>query len=646
MLYFEVSPTKLVRSDAHSFTYSSDTDLSNGSIVRVPVGKQVLVGVVLKKVTKPSYDVRPVEEMVYNTPLPEELVKTALWMSQFYNTHLATVWQTLLPTGITKKRRKNTVSLSNQERDRTKKLFTDDQKKALDAIEKMDTGTTLLHGVTGSGKTLVYIEAAKRSLESGKSVIVLVPEIALTSQIVAEFSQHFESIILTHSRQTEAERHLSWQEALESDSPRVVIGPRSALFMPLKSIGLIAIDECHEPSFKQEQAPRYSALRVASILSRYHHAKVVLGSATPSVSDFFLARHTKSPIVSMPQPARKNTKPPETHLVDMTLRTNFTQRYFLSNPLIAALEQTFKDKRQALIFHNRRGTSSTTLCTNCGWHANCPRCFVPFTLHADKHRLSCHICASEDRVPTSCPDCGNADIIHKGIGTKKIEEELRKLFPEQQIARFDADTASDETVEKNYSKLYKGEIDLIIGTQVIAKGLDLPHLRTVGVVQADAGLSLPDFGSSERTFQLLAQVVGRVGRSEHQTKVVVQSYQPDHPAIKDGLSQNYSDFYERTIDERKKANFPPFCHLLKATCIYKTESSAVKNARKVATGLRKQAPKHVEILGPTPAFYERVRDTYRWQLIIKSPKRQDLLKLAKIIPKAHWQVELDPVSLL
>jgi primosomal protein N' (replication factor Y) len=276
----------------------------------------------------------------------------------------------------------------------------------------------------------------------------------------------------------------------------------------------------------------------------------------------------------------------------------------------------------------------------------CTRCFIPLTLHADKHHLRCHVCGVIESVPTSCPECGAADIIHKGIGTKLIESELRKIFPDKIIARFDGDSESGESIEQKYKELYGGEIDLIIGTQVIAKGLDLPKLRSVGVIQADSGLSLPDYGSSERTFQLLAQVIGRVGRSHHPTTVIVQSYQPTHPAVIDGLAQNYTDFYQKTLVERQRSHFPPFTYLLKLTCIYKTEAAAVKNAQKLAQELRAKALPDVQILGPTPAFYERQHDTYRWQLTLKSPRRSNLVAILPHLPLTHWQYELDPISLL
>jgi primosomal protein N' (replication factor Y) len=646
MHYYEVAPNQIVRSNSTFFTYASDVPLLVGQIVAIEVGKKPLVGVVLRETKKPTYETKLVSEVIEETPLPKPLLNLATWMSDYYATHFGLVLQTLLPRGVRKNRREQVALLHQTLRERTKNVFTREQVSAIDQIETMPPGSTLLHGVTGSGKTAVYIELAERALARGQSIIILVPEIALTSQLVDEFSHHFDDIILTHSRQTEAQRHIAWHEALTSKIPRVVVGPRSALFLPLQHIGLVVIDEAHEPSFKQEQSPRYSALRAASILAKYHTAKVILGTATPAVADYYLAEQSGRPIIHMSTRARTNTVAPTIQLIDMTKRNNFKKHRFLSDKLLAQLEDTFTNGNQALIFHNRRGSASTTLCENCGWSAICPRCFIPLTLHADTHHLRCHVCGLVEKVPTSCPECNSASIIHKGIGTKLIESELRKLFPDKVITRFDGDSETSESVEKRYKELYDGEIDLIIGTQVIAKGLDLPKLRTVGVIQADAGLSLPDYGSSERTFQLLAQVVGRVGRSHHTTNVVVQSYQSTHPAVLDGLAQNYEHFYAATLDERRRSHFPPFTYLLKLTCIYKTEAAAIKNAKKLADELHLKKSNDIQILGPSPAFYERQHDTYRWQLILKSPKRSELVNILQHIPPTHWQFELDPISLL
>lgn len=646
MHYYEVAPNRLIRAEQQTFTYNSTEEISIGSIVIIEVGKKNLPGIIISKVNKPLYATKSIVSAVETTPLPPALLNTALWMSTYYATHFATVLQTILPRGLQKSRRTKAKITHQSRRDRINIVFNEEQRAAISAVEAMPSGSAILHGVTGSGKTHVYIELARRTLVAGRSVIVLVPEIALTSQLLDEFSHHFSDILVTHSRQTEADRHKIWQEVLHSELPRIVIGPRSALFIPLKTIGLIVIDEAHEPSFKQEQSPRYSALRVASILAQQHNAKVIFGSATPLISEYYLAKHTGHPIIRMSKPAQANTQPPGIQLIDMTKKSNFKKHRFISDALIEEVTRSLEANHQALIFHNRRGSASTTLCESCGWTAMCSRCFIPFTLHADKHLLQCHVCALREKVPTHCPICHSVDIIHKGIGTKLIESELRKLFPNKNIVRFDGDSETSETVEQKYHELYSGAIDIIIGTQVIAKGLDLPKLRTVGVVQADAGLALPDFSAGERTFQLLAQVVGRVGRSHHPTNVIIQSYQPTHPAVVDGLRQDYEHFYTIALEERAKGLFPPFTHLLKLTCIYKTEAAAIRQASALASLLKQRSPHSIQVLGPTPAFYERQHNTYRWQLIIKSSRRADLLTLLADLPSTHWQFELDPTSLL
>ncbi len=648
MYYYEVAPTQIVRSGSDTFTYSSDVPLPIGTLVRISVGKKLMNGLIMSRLTEaPAYDTKQLESVIEPTPLPEAHIELARWLGTYYATPLASVLQTLLPTGAHKNRRSKERIQSVSPRERTNFVLNEDQSAAVATINESAPGTIMLHGITGSGKTAVYIETVKATLASGRSAIVLVPEIALTSQVVAEFSHHFGKILLTHSRQTEAERHAVWTEALNATTPQIVIGPRSALFLPLARIGLIIIDEAHEPSYKQEQSPRYHALRAASFLATRSNARLVLGSATPSVADYYLAHTNDRPIVTMNRLANTKAHKPTVQLVDMTKRTHFKRHRFLSDAVLNQIEQDVAANKQILVFHNRRGSAPTTLCENCGWQAGCPNCFVPLTLHADKHELRCHICNFTSRVPTSCPQCDHVSIIHKGIGTKLIESEIKKLFPKLRVARFDGDSAAEETVEKRYGELYDGSIDIIVGTQVIAKGLDLPKLHTVAVVQADAGLSLPDYTSPERTFQLLAQVIGRVGRSSHDTNVIVQSYQPTHPAITLGLNQDYLGFYELALEQRRRGHFPPYTYLLKLQCSYKTEAAAIRNAKTLADTLRAVVPSDVQLLGPTPAFYERAGGAYRWQLVLKSPRRSFLIDALTHLPTGgNWQYELDPISLL
>ena len=646
MHYYEVAPLRIVRAGSSTFTYSSQSPAQLGQIVHIPIGKTTQLGVIMKTATKPSYATKPITDTVVETPLPTPLLQLSTWLSTYYTTPLATVLQTVLPRGLDKTRRHREPTLRTVTRKRTTIVFNKEQKRALTEIEAAGSGTILLQGITGSGKTELYKSIARTTVAAGKSVIVLVPEISLTSQLIDEFIHDFPDVIVTHSHMTEAERHVAWLSALQSNTPRIVIGPRSALFMPVPQLGAIIVDEEHEPSYKQEQSPRYSAIRAATVLGRYADTPVILGSATPSITDRYLAEVSKRPIVRLDQSARNDAQKAAVTLVDMTKRASFTKHRFISNALIASIEKNITAGKQTLIFHNRRGSASTTLCENCGWTALCPRCFVPMVLHTDSFTLTCHICDHKEKVPTQCPVCSAADIIHKGIGTKLIENEIRRLFPKARIARFDSDNKADETVNSLYEALYSGKIDIAIGTQVVAKGLDLPHLRTVGVIQADSGLSLPDYGASERTFQLLAQVVGRVGRDKHASEVIVQSYQPTTPAVRYGLAQDYESFYKEALALRKKSHFPPFTYLLKLTTSYKTEAAAIRAAKTLASTLKKELPSDVRLFGPTPAFYERQRDSYRWQIILKSPKREYLTSALQYLPPTHWQSELDPTSLL
>jgi primosomal protein N' (replication factor Y) len=646
MNYYEVAPNQIVRIGSDVFTYESTDIFPVGSLVTIPIGKKELIGVVMKKVAKPSYATKQITSIIGDAHLPEPLVELAAWLASYYVTPLAIVWQTILPRGLNKDRRAIKTIPHTTKRDRTTIVFNEEQAAVIKRIESTENGTLLLQGITGSGKTEVYIEIAKQALATGKSAIILVPEIALTSQIVAEFANHFEDIIITHSTMTEAQRHAVWKQALTSPTPLIVIGPRSALFIPLKNIGIIVVDEAHEPSYKQEQAPRYSAVRAATMLGRFHNAKVILGSATPAVVDRYVAEQSGRPILKLTKSARADTAKSNVTLIDMTKLSSRKSHRFLSTELIQQIETTLASGKQSLIFHNRRGSAATTLCENCGWTALCPRCFVPLTLHIDQHQLRCHICDHSERIPTMCPVCNHVDIIHKGIGTKLIESELHKLFPDATIARFDQDNKPDETVNARYGELYKGDIDIAIGTQVVAKGLDLPHLRLVGIIQADSGLSLPDYSARERTFQLIAQVVGRVGRNSHASNVIIQTYQPTHPSIVAGITQDYESFYVSELDGRRRGIFPPFTYLLKLTNSYKTESGAIMSAKKLAIDLQKEFGNAITILGPTPSFYERQRDSYRWQLIIKSSKREQLMHVQASLPPTHWQAELDPTSLL
>ena len=650
MYFYEVSPVGIVGKDFDILTYSWPDDIQPGRVVEIEVGKRHFVGVVIAKVTRPDFDVKPIARLLFKKALPSGLLYLHQWMSAFYDTHHGTVWQTLLPEGLNKNRREKVVEKSTQQFNRgnrrTSFVLNGDQLSAIEQLVQMKSGTAILHGITGSGKTEVYKAMVLESMRRGLSSVVLVPEIALTAQLVREFQNDFDRVIVTHSSMTPSQRFSVWKQVLDSNQPIVVIGPRSALFMPVKKLGLVVIDECHEPSYKQDKSPRYNTLRAAAILTNFHKARLILGSATPSVVDYHIATTLGRPIIEINQLARRDAKKPKVTVIDITKRNNTTSRSSLfSKQLLSAIEKTMEQHQQVLLFHNRRGSASVTLCADCGWMATCPHCALPLTLHNDTFELRCHLCGYRTKPPTSCPECHGSDINHRGIGTKRIEEEVRRLFPDANIKRFDGDTERGQAVQDIFEELHSGKINIIIGTQTIAKGLDLPNLRLVGIVQADAGLALPDFSAPERTFQLIAQASGRVGRGAEATEVIIQTYQPDHRAVQYGASQDYARFYESEIKERARGHFPPFTHLLKLTCVYKTEKGAVNAAKKLARELA-DVGEDIKILGPAPAFYEYIRGTYRWQIVIRAADRESLVAIAKKVPQARWHVELDPVSLL
>lgn len=651
MLY-EVVPLKIfqAKSDLGVLTYSSKEPLKLGSIVQIPFGKTTTTGIVTQETTTSvKFKVKPITKVLYPTPLPKHLLKALFWLSQYYQTPLPQIASLILPSGIQKKRRPiNPDPTTNQTKPASTKTppLNAAQKSAITKLNSIQTKTKLLHGITGSGKTNIYLHLAKSTFSAQKSVILLVPEISLTSQLVQIFTAHFgQSVILMHSKQTESERHQIWQNILQSKQPQIIIGPRSALFAPLKNLGLIIIDEAHEPAYFQESPPKYSALRLASFIANQLKIDCLLGTATPLVQDYYLADHNHS-LVSLSQKAITAANPPNIHLIDFKNRANFTKNRYFSNPLLTQITKNLENHHQTLIFHNRRGSAPLTICENCGWQALCPHCFLPLTLHSDHYQLVCHTCGYHSKVPTKCPSCGHLDIIHKGFGTKLLESELKKLFKSAKIARFDADNTKSSTLDQLYDSVKTGAIDILIGTQTIARGLDLPHLATVGVVQADAGLSLPDFAAEERSFHLLTQVFGRVGRGHlENSHIFIQTFQPEHPVIKSAIQSDYQAFYQYFLKKRQKSQLPPFYFLAKFYLTYKTEQTTIKNLAKYHQTLTKIP--NLLVYPPTPAFHERTPRGYTWQIILKAKSRSTLLQAIDSLPQnPNSHFILDPPSLL
>ena len=645
MKYYLIAPAKTFHSSDNLLTYSSETLLKIGQIVEIPLGRQSTIGIVVKNTTQPDFDTKSITKIIYEQPLPKKLVDALFWLSSYYRCPLSTVIQAALPRGITKNRRGKLLEAPNITP--IDNPLNSTQRAAIRAIEENPANTILLHGITGSGKTNIYIELCARTLAKNQSVILLVPEIALTSQLVRNFQQHFKNITLLHSNLTESLRHQLWEKILTDNQPQVIIGPRSALFAPVQDLGLIIIDEAHEPAYHQEQNPKYSASLLAGKL-----AKTVLGTATPLISDYYLCK-SHNAVVEINQLAIESDKRTNISVIDLKDRSDFTKSRILSNQLIESIKASLANHTQSMLFHNRRGTAPMTICDKCGWQALCPNCFLPLVLHADAFQMRCHTCARNFPVPTACPECKNASIHHKGFGTKLIEDELHRLFPSAKIARFDMDTDDDLKLTKIYDEVYRGDYDIIVGTQMIAKGFDFPRLTTLGIVQADAGLSLPDFSSEERTFQLITQVIGRAKRGHQNSNIFIQSFQPDHPIISLASQSDYASFYNYLVQKRQQSKLPPYSFLLKLSVTYKTETATVKNIRTlykkvIQTAKQLQIPENrIVVSPPMPAFHERTSTGYTWQLVIKAKSRQNLLDIFDHLPKNNYlHYDFDPISLL
>ncbi|MBQ3296977.1 primosomal protein N' [Candidatus Saccharibacteria bacterium] len=663
-MYYEVVPEGKIG----ILTYNFDASLVPGQMVMVPVGRRTVPGVVIKKVAQPEFKTREILKVLYAKPLPKHLLDVVRFMHEYYLVAEGEAVGLILPRGVQKQRRKiKTEQMFGVDDEATESIFSNHlmlqknqiqsldnhkpniplnphQKKALEGLSEARSATKLLFGVTGSGKTNIYVKMAARTLSGQKSVILLVPEIALTGQLVQVFRGYFgERVIVMHSRQIEAERHRIFDSLLMADEPKIVIGPRSALFAPLSNLGLIIIDEAHESTYTQENAPRYSALRVASFMAQDLGIDCVLGSATPTVEDFYLANR-QGAVVKLTEKAKAAAIKPEVRIIDLKNRDNFRKnRYFCDN-LIAKMQENIEQGRQTLIFHNRRGSSTLTICEKCGEEILCPNCFLPLTLHADNYELVCHTCGFAEKVPSVCPKCGTPGMVHRGFGTKLLEAEARKLFPRARIRRFDADNKKGEGLAEIYSEVRDGEVDILIGTQTLAKGLDLPRLATVGVVQADAGLSLPDYMAEERVFQLLTQVMGRVGRGHlTEAEVLVQTYRPEHPILKFASDEDYLGFYEYLIRRRQKSGFPPFKFVMKLEITLKTEVLVLKKVRETAQRLARNA--RLIVSPPQPAFHERTNRGYTWQIVVRARSRKALIEACSDLDK-KFRITLDPPGLL
>jgi len=485
----------------------------------------------------------------------------------------------------------------------------------------------LLHGVTGSGKTEVYLRAVQRALEEGKSAVVLVPEIALASQMVSRFSQRFgEGIAVIHSGLSRAERLQEWMRVHRGQA-KVVLGARSAVFAPVKDIGIIIIDEEHESSYKQDQVPKYHAREVAKARARQHEAALVLGSATPALESYLETQKRNYGLLTIDQ--RVTTRPlPVVAVVDMRQERRQGNSGIFSTALFQSLENCLGNGEQAILFLNRRGFASFLICDKCGFSIRCPHCDIALTHHTKGNKLMCHYCGYQQQVVTQCPRCGSPGIGGVGCGTQQVEEEMYRRFPDLSVIRMDVDnTRKQGAHQRLLDKFGSGEGSVLIGTQMVAKGLDFPNVTLVGVISADTGINLPDFRAWERTFQLLTQVAGRAGRGQRPGRVVVQTYQPDNPAVGRARTHDYLGFYRSELARRRQFGYPPFCRLIRVLITGQDEVKVKTGAEALSKVIKKNFLLHSaagEILGPAPAPLAKIKGKHRWHLVAKSPDAEEL----------------------
>lgn len=476
----------------------------------------------------------------------------------------------------------------------------------------------LLQGITGSGKTEVYLQIIQGALDKGKTAILLVPEISLTPQMTERFIARFgEKVAILHSGLSNGEKYDEWRKVERGDA-QVVVGARSAIFAPLKNLGVMIIDEEHEATYKQDSNPRYHAREVAILRAQYNQAALVLGSATPSLESRARAGKGVYQHLSLTQRANPLATIPEVQVIDFRDYIGQNETSNFTPPLLEAIQDRLAKKEQVVLMLNRRGYSSFVMCRECGTVDTCPNCDISLTLHMDTKTMNCHYCGFLKDIPQACPNCKRRSIRYYGTGTQKAYDELAELFPQARILRMDVDTTRKKgSHQALLDQFGRGEADILLGTQMIAKGLDFPNVTLVGVLNADTALNLPDFRSSERTFQLLTQVAGRAGRAEKAGQVLIQSYNPQHYAIRFAKDQDYEGFYAYEMGIRRQLGYPPYYFTIGITLSHKKEEEVVKRAYEVMNILRSGLSDNSNILGPTPKPIARTHNLYHYQILIK-----------------------------
>ena len=531
--------------------------------------------------------------------------------------------------------------------------LTNEQQTAFDKvnekIQNNEFGEFLLYGVTGSGKTEVYLQLIQKALDKGKTAIMLVPEISLTPQMVNRFLARFGNCIsVLHSKLSIGERYDAFQKIKKGES-KIIIGARSAIFAPVENIGILIIDEEHDMSYKSDMTPRYNAKDIARYICKTSNAPLVMGSATPDINTFYSTTIGKSELLTLSRRAN-NSSLPEVEVVDLREELAKGNKSMISERLKLCIEENLKNKKQTILFLNRRGFSTFVMCRDCGFTAKCRNCNITLTYHKNENKLKCHYCGFETKNITTCPICNSKNVRYFGAGTQKLEEEVQKMFPGITTLRMDVDTVTKKNSHEQILEKFKNEnVDMLIGTQMVVKGHHFPNVTLVGVIAADSSLNIEDYRAGERTFQILTQVAGRAGRENLPGKVVVQTYNKDNYSIEYSKAQNYDLFYEAEIMMRRSLNYPPFCDIIQFSVNAKTEEQAKKIAQKIHFELKKEfypIKNNVLIYEPVPAPINQIKNSYRWRILMKCRFSNNIIDLINNILNRYYKLNYKGTRLI
>ncbi len=634
------------------YQYDGEAPCNIGYRVEARFRTRSLIGFVVERTSeKPDvdFDIKAIDRIVDFEPIfDEELLELSQWMSKMYLCSLGEALSTMLPGA---KRESRVLDDPIADIDPPHKLVLgDDQQKAVDGILYEPDGMFYVYGVTGSGKTEVFLRIAEMTIGEGKSVIYLVPEIALTHQLLGHLRARFgDTVGVIHSRLTPSQRFKEWLRISRGDA-RFVVGARSAVFTPVRNLGLIVVDEEHEGSYKSGSTPRYHARQVAMKRSIMSGARLIMGSATPSVEAFHLMNEERIHSFKLEKRIAGGTMP-ALSVVDMRRESGA-----LSRKLIERITATHAVGKQTILFLNRRGFSFFFHCKSCGYEMRCRQCSVTLTYHKSRNQMLCHYCGYSTEPIDVCPSCGSLDVGYSGFGTERIEEDISQTFPDYTIRRLDTDSVRKKgTLEKTLEAFRNGEIDILLGTQMVAKGLNFPGVNLVGIVLADTGLQLPDFRAEERTFSLIVQVSGRAGRYAPDGEVIIQTFHPDNPAIKLASEGRIEPFYDRELDVRRQLAFPPFSRLIRLVFRGKNRKDVVETAEQITGALEANANERdgVQFLGPAECPLAVVASNHRFQLIVRSPSLSGARKAvslaldrSKIPSNVYIEIDVDPINLL